>query len=140
MTSDASQKCGNLRYAITYNVWANQKTESFEYHWLHALAMFDIMSFPAIFSAIGLHFKFWRYVNWCYTLKTCKLKKPINPARQDKNFLGLKINLVDIMFIVHSVISFHSLNCILLIFENLNCSIRLFLSYKFTYPHCYILK
>ena len=31
---------GNLHYAITYNViWANQKTESFEYHWLRALAM-----------------------------------------------------------------------------------------------------
>jgi len=33
--------------AITYNViLANQKTESFEYHWLRALAMFDVMSFP----------------------------------------------------------------------------------------------
>ena len=25
-------KCGNLLYAITYVIWANQKTESFEYH------------------------------------------------------------------------------------------------------------
>jgi len=38
MTSDAHQKGENLRYAITYKViWANQKTESFVYHWLHAL-------------------------------------------------------------------------------------------------------
>jgi len=41
MTSDTRQKCRNLRYAITYNViWANQKTESFEYDWLLALANF----------------------------------------------------------------------------------------------------
>ena len=59
MTSDTQQKCGNLRYTMTYNViWANQKTESFEYHWLRALAMFDITSFPAILSGIGHHFKF----------------------------------------------------------------------------------
>ena len=58
MTSDASQKGGNSRYAITYNViCANQKTGSFVYHWLRALAT----SFPAIFSGIGRHFK--RFVN-----------------------------------------------------------------------------
>ena len=59
MTSDTQQKCGKLRYTMTYNViWANQKTESFEYHWLRALAMFDVTSFPAILSGIGQHFKF----------------------------------------------------------------------------------
>jgi len=64
MTSDARQKCGNLHYAIRCNViWANQKTESFEYHWLRALAVFDQMSFPAILSSIGHHFKFCWYVN-----------------------------------------------------------------------------
>ena len=31
----------NLRYVIMYNViWANQKTKSFVYRWLHAHAMF----------------------------------------------------------------------------------------------------
>ena len=61
LTSDARQKCGNLRYIITYiAIWANQKTESFEYQWLHALEIFDVMSFPAILSGIGRHFKFCR--------------------------------------------------------------------------------
>jgi len=56
MTSD-TQKCENLCYAITYNIiLANQKTESFEYHWLGALAMFDITSFPDILSGIRRHF------------------------------------------------------------------------------------
>ena len=65
MTSDAWQKCGNIRYATTYIViWAYQKTESFEYHWLHTLAMFDVTSFPAILSDIRRHFRFFRYVNW----------------------------------------------------------------------------
>ena len=65
MTSDAQHKRGNLRFAITYSViWANQKTELFEYHWLRALAMFDAMSFPAILLGIGRHFKFCRYVNY----------------------------------------------------------------------------
>ena len=54
MMSDARQKGGNLHYTITYNViWANQKTGSFVYHWLCALAT----SFPAILSCIGRHFK-----------------------------------------------------------------------------------
>ena len=58
MTSDARQKHQNLCHAITYNViWANQKTESFEYHWLPALAMFDVTSFCAILSGIRRHFK-----------------------------------------------------------------------------------
>jgi len=53
MTSDARQKCRNLRYAIMYNViWANQKTEFSAYHWIHALAMSDITSFPAILSDV----------------------------------------------------------------------------------------
>ena len=66
--SDAGQKHGNLRYAITYNViWANQMTESFKYQWLRALAMFDVMSFPAILSGIERHFKLCRYVNSRHT-------------------------------------------------------------------------
>jgi len=41
-------------YAITYKViWANQKTQSFVYPWLRALAT----RFPAIMSGIGRHFK-----------------------------------------------------------------------------------
>ena len=49
MTSDARQKCGNLRYAVTYNViLTNQKTEYFEYHWLRAHANFDVTIFAAI--------------------------------------------------------------------------------------------
>jgi len=64
MRSDAQQECKNLCYAIMYIViWVNQKTESFEYHWLCALAMFDVKSFPAILSGIGHHFKFCRYIN-----------------------------------------------------------------------------
>ena len=59
MTSDAQQKYGNLHNAITYNIiLANQKTESVEYHWLRALAIFDITSFPAILLGIRRHFKF----------------------------------------------------------------------------------
>jgi len=62
MTSNTWQKCGNLRYAITYNViWANLRTEFFYHHWLCALAMFDITSFPAFLSGIESHFKFCRY-------------------------------------------------------------------------------
>jgi len=60
-----SKKCGNLHYAIMYNViWANQKTESFEYHWLRTLAMFDVTSFPTILSVIGCQFMLCRYVNY----------------------------------------------------------------------------
>ena len=65
--ADARQKRGNLHYAIRYSahvIWANQKTESFKYHWFRALAMFDVTSFPAILSGIGRHFKFCRYVNY----------------------------------------------------------------------------
>jgi len=63
--SAVGQKRGFLCYVITYNIiWANQITESFEYHWLLALAMFDVMSFPAILSSIGRYFKFCRYVNY----------------------------------------------------------------------------
>jgi len=41
------EKRGNLRYVVTYNaILTNQKTESFEYHWLRALVMFDVTSFP----------------------------------------------------------------------------------------------
>jgi len=45
-----------LRHNV-HVIWANQKTESFEYHWLRTLAMFDVTSFPAILSGIGRHFK-----------------------------------------------------------------------------------
>jgi len=63
MTSDARQK--TQEFTLCQNViWANQKTESFEYHWLRALAMFDVKSFPTILSGIGRHFKLCRYVNW----------------------------------------------------------------------------
>jgi len=51
-------------YTITYNIiWANQKTKSFEFHWLRALSRFYITCFPAILSGIGRHFKFCQYVN-----------------------------------------------------------------------------
>ena len=39
--SDASTKGVNSRSVI----WANQKTEYFVYHWLHAHAMFDVTCF-----------------------------------------------------------------------------------------------
>jgi len=39
MRLNARQKHRNFRYAITYVIWANQKTESFEHHWLHAIVM-----------------------------------------------------------------------------------------------------
>ena len=67
MMSDPPTKCGNLRYAITYVIWVNKKTESFEYHWLRAFAMFDIISFPASWKGIGRHFKF--FVMLCYLQK-----------------------------------------------------------------------
>ena len=52
MTSDARQKKRELSYTITYNViWATKKTETFLYHWLRALAMFNVTSFPAILLA-----------------------------------------------------------------------------------------
>jgi len=42
----------SLHYVITYNViWANQKTESYVYCWLRALAMFDVMRFPTFVRA-----------------------------------------------------------------------------------------
>jgi len=64
MTSNAWQKRGNLLYAITYVIWANQTTESFKYHRLQALEMFDVTSFPAILSGIRRHLKFYRYGNY----------------------------------------------------------------------------
>jgi len=71
--SDARQKCGSLRYATTNNmIWANQKSESFEYHWLHALVRFDVTSFPAILLGIRHHFKF------CQCLLACMVVKPSN--------------------------------------------------------------
>ena len=40
MTSDAQQKRGNLRYAITYNVvLANQMTESFDCRYVNYLSI-----------------------------------------------------------------------------------------------------
>jgi len=57
-------KTRNLCYALAYNIiWANQKTKSFDYHWLCALAMFNVTSFPAILSDIGRNFKFCCLVN-----------------------------------------------------------------------------
>jgi len=48
-------KGGNLHYVIKYNViWANQKTESFVYHWLCPLAKFDRMCFPAFVGALDV--------------------------------------------------------------------------------------
>ena len=83
-------KCGNLSYAITYNlIRANQMTESFEYLSLvtrscnvwHA-------NFPAILSGIGRLFKFCQCVNskyhfiinWCIPKKLC--------LSGDKHFRG----------------------------------------------------
>jgi len=55
MTSNARQKCGNLRYAITYNViWANQKTESFEVHWFMRTCNVCITSFSAMCRALDV--------------------------------------------------------------------------------------
>jgi len=54
MIADARQKCGNLRFANMCNViWANQKTESFDYLVTH-ITMFDLMSFLAILSGIDV--------------------------------------------------------------------------------------
>jgi len=63
MTPDARQKYRNLGYDNV--IWAKQKTEYFEYHWLRALAKFDVTSFPAILSGIGRQFKFCQYINCC---------------------------------------------------------------------------
>ena len=49
------QKGGNIITHII--IWANQKTESFEFPWLQALAIFDIMLFSRICCNIGCHFK-----------------------------------------------------------------------------------
>jgi len=50
-----SEKGGTVPYFITYNViWANQKSESFVYPWLHKLAMFDVICFPAFVGASGV--------------------------------------------------------------------------------------
>ena len=47
-----STKGGNLHNIIMYNIiWANQKTESFVYHWLCGHAMFDVTCFPAFVVA-----------------------------------------------------------------------------------------
>jgi len=75
--SDARQKRGKLRYTIAYVIWANKKTESFEYHWFRALAMFDVTSFLAILSGIGRHFKFCRYVNCCPTINIVCTSRPV---------------------------------------------------------------
>jgi len=45
-------KCGKLRNVLKQNViWANQKTESFVFRWLHAHAMFDVTCFSAFVEA-----------------------------------------------------------------------------------------
>ena len=74
-----------------------QKTELFEYHWLRALAMFNIMSLPVILSGIGRHFKFCKYVNYGNVRNTaivqnqnhCKIKptciiKEVPPQKKTK--------------------------------------------------------
>jgi len=70
-------------YAIMYNViWANQKTESFEYHRLSSLARFDITSFPGILLGIGHHFKFCWYINSLRMLtsrSSCRWRRPASP-------------------------------------------------------------
>jgi len=70
-TSDAWQKCGNLHTAITNVIWVNQKTDSLEFHWLRALAISDVMRFPAILSGIQRHLKFCPYVNYAHPFITC---------------------------------------------------------------------
>jgi len=35
-------------------IWANPKTQSFVYRWLHAHAMFDVMCFPAFVGALDV--------------------------------------------------------------------------------------
>ena len=40
-----------IRYTIKYVIWANQKTESFEYHRLLALATFYVMSLLQFYLA-----------------------------------------------------------------------------------------
>jgi len=38
-------------YVMMLVIWANQKTESFVYHWLRAHATFNFMCFPALVRA-----------------------------------------------------------------------------------------
>ena len=54
---------------------------TFQYHWLRALAMFDITSFPAILSGIGRHFTFYRYVNWLQKEVNHRPLRPLGPQR-----------------------------------------------------------
>ena len=56
---------------LNHNVQRHQKTESF--HWLRTLAMFDVMSVPAILSSIGRNFKFCQYINFFQTAPTSVL-------------------------------------------------------------------
>jgi len=50
--SNAPIRGGKLCNVITHNVvWANQKTESFMYHWLCTLAMFDVNVLSAFVRA-----------------------------------------------------------------------------------------
>jgi len=53
MMSDAPAKGGNLYNLITH-IWAEQKTESSVYHWLRALAMFDVTCYPAFVGALDI--------------------------------------------------------------------------------------
>ena len=49
-------KGGNLGYIIKYNtIWANQKTESLKYCWLHAHAVFGETRFPTFVSALDIN-------------------------------------------------------------------------------------
>jgi len=48
-------KGGKLRNIIMHNViWANQKTEFYVYRWLGALAIFDVVCFPAFLGALDV--------------------------------------------------------------------------------------
>ena len=98
-----NKKCGNLRYAITYVIWANQKNESFEYHWLCALAMFDVTSFPAILSGIQRHFKFCRYNNCCKMRNVCAVQilwKKFNFLRFGWSYMWTFIILVGLCYFI----------------------------------------
>jgi len=52
-----------------YNViWANQKTESFEYHWLRALAMLDVPPFRQASDIISSSVDMLVYTTWSRAL------------------------------------------------------------------------
>ena len=57
-----------LDFTLCHNVlrhFGPLKAKSFEHHWLHALAMFDVTSFPAILCLIGVS------ENCLFTIEFC---------------------------------------------------------------------